>query len=255
MGEFYTNWKRKFSKIFILFMYIPCIIRHFAYIPLLWLLAACSVPSSSQKEENYKQVRYYMRYVEESRELQAELRILGDSSTRALESKPLLNKETPLSYKKLPKLGHQYKLTMELAAPDSLYFMSFESPNGKSYEQTLPFRRSFRFRIASDGGLSKKYGGVLIWEGAPLQSEDGLVLNIFDENGKSISINYGGKTPEPNTLVLAPSQLASLAEGKLRIGLTKKTNAYRDEGQTRIIWSVEQYYKPIYSQLQSADSD
>ncbi|MCH2023053.1 MAG: hypothetical protein MK207_11300 [Saprospiraceae bacterium] len=218
---------------------------HLIFIVLIiFTINSCTSPNKSPSEGvNYpfSNINCYLRYLEENRELQAEMTFRTDSNI-AIEGNVFLNDEI-MHYKNLPSVGMQYRLIKNAVFFDSSYTFSYIERHGEIVRYNIGLNKFENLRIVSDG-LSKKKGGLLIWDGEALDTEDGLVFILTDSRGNSFSINHSGIS-KGNKFEIIASHVNNLATGPATLLTTrKKTVSYNNE-KVRKLLRVEYYLKAI----------
>jgi hypothetical protein len=181
--------------------------------------SACTLPDSTSKASErypFSKINYYLRYMTQNRELQAEMTFRTDS-TVAIEGDVLLNDEA-MVFKKLPMVGLQYRLIKNAVTFDQSYTFSYTEKNGSLAEVNAKIGAFSNLRFASDG-LSIEKGGLLQWDGDVLGRDDGLVFIFTDSKGTTFTINHAGITKgkefeiinsHANQLALGPATLLTV---------------------------------------------
>ena len=119
--------------------------------------SAWTPTTSEPSKYPFSNINCYLRYLNQNRELQAEMTFRTDSSI-AIEGDVFLNDEV-MHYKNLPSVGMQYRLIKNAVAFDSIYTFSYTERDGQIAKLNIELNKFENLHIASDG-LSKKNGGL-----------------------------------------------------------------------------------------------
>jgi hypothetical protein len=212
----------------------------------LCLFGACGAqPAKEQAAGKLVQMDFYIRYVEPKREIQAEVSFFSDTGAVELKGGNVSFAGHVMTPRRLPKVGVQYRFTLENMACDTVYTFELTEANGQSRQIRVPMNRIVEPSLVSKGGLSKKNGGLLAWKGKNFEPQDALTINLSDAKGSPISINHVGITREPQLLNIAPAFLASLDKGKLTLQLVKKWVKQEEQQGVKVFIRTEFYFSPL----------
>lgn len=204
----------------------------------------CSPTNSSPTTPNtyaFSKINCYVRYLEQTRELQADMTFRTDS-TKAIEGQVLLN-DLPMIFRKRPKVGLQYSLSKRSTTFDRAYTFSYTEKDGSTAKLDIALNPFDSLKIASDG-ISKSAGGLLTWQGPALGSEDGLVLIFSDAKGNTFSINHNGIS-KGNKFQIIPEHANRLDLGSATVSATRKKTIIKKENDVVKMLTIEYYTAPI----------
>lgn len=193
----------------------------------------------------FSKINCYVRYIEQKKELQAEMTFRSDS-TKTIQGKVSVNEEAMI-FKSLPSVGFQYRLIKTMPKIDSIYVFKYTEKDGSEASMSIGLSRFENFRVASKG-ISQKAGGILEWEGEPLTKEDGLVLIFTDVEGNTFSVNHAGVSKGSQFEVLGEHS-SRLAVGKATLHVTRKRTILTEEDGKIKLLTLEYYLKPIEFQV------
>lgn len=212
---------------------------------LLFFGAACQSDSPTEEAPparyGFKKINGYIRYMEQQRELQAELTFKTDSTTM-IEDGVRLN-QRKLKPKRLPAIGNQYRVLRNAVNFSDKYTYTYKEKDGSDQELSIALGKFEAPKIASDG-LSREKGGILSWTGDPLTTNDGLILLFRDSEGKRFSVNHNGLT-SGNTFKLVALQTERLAEGPATVQVTRKHTIVTQQESAAVVLVLEYYSRPI----------
>lgn len=207
-------------------------------------LSGCGSSNSvAEPPSNYafSKINCYVRYLAQTRELQADMTFRTDS-TKAIEGQVFLN-DLPMIFRKRPEVGLQYSLTKSSVAFEQKYTFSYTEKDGSTAKLDIELKPFDSLKIASDG-ISKSNGGLLAWQGPPLGSEDGLVLIFSDAKGNTFSINHSGIS-KGNKFQILPEYANRLEVGPATVLTTRKKTMIKKEKETTKMLTFEYYNAPI----------
>jgi hypothetical protein len=207
-------------------------------------LYSCNSANSSPKTPStyaFSKINCYVRYLAQTRELQADMTFRTDS-TKAIEGPVYLN-DLPLIFKNRPKVGLQYSLTKSSTTFDQKYTFSYTEKDGSTAKLDIELSQFDSLKIAS-AGISKSTGGLLTWQGPALGSEDGLVLIFSDAKGNTFSINHSGISKGNKFQILAEHS-DRLEVGTATILATRKKTIIKNENKVTKMLTIEYYSAPI----------
>jgi hypothetical protein len=223
----------------------------FAFSLLFTLLFSACQPSASQnkKEEelSIKLVKYYVRYIEQSKELQVEAKFFNDNDSSFIIPSGVFVSDTKLEGKKLPKEGWVHRHVKRPAGFDSLCIFSYNISPTVQRKDTVLFPTYPDFKLATPK-ISKKTGGLVTWAGTSLTQEDVFTLIFEDSAGSHYTDNHAGITRGPQ-LEIRPEHIAPLAKGKITIRAVHKRSTIDKVGDTRMVRLVEYYRTPIEAEI------
>lgn len=210
----------------------------------LFTVTSCSnfsVQSIDSASYGFSKINCYVRYMAQNRELQGEMTFRTDS-TQAIEGAVMLN-GMPMSYRKRPIVGLQYRLLKNSTNFDSKYTFSYAEKNGLQMDLSIELSDFNNIRVASDGIYQSK-GGVFEWEGAALTKTDGLIFIFTDAKGNTFSINHTGISKGNKFEIIADhAKRLALGEASVQV-VRKKTIIGKDLNTTRML-TIEYYCAPI----------
>ena len=198
-------------------------------------------PPTSPNNYAFSKINCYVRYLAQTRELQADMTFRTDS-TKAIEGQVFLN-GLPMVFKKRPKVGLQYSLTKSSTKFEQKYTFSYTEKNGRLAELDIELNPFDSLKIASDG-ISKYGGGLLTWKGPALGSEDGLVLIFSDAKGNTFSINHSGIS-KGNKFEIISEHANRLEVGTATVLATRKKTIIKKENEVTKMLTLEYYSAPI----------
>lgn len=208
------------------------------------VLSGCSPANSSPKTPStyaFSKINCYVRYLAQTRELQADMTFRTDS-TKAIEGEVLLN-EVPMMFRKRPEVGLQYSLSKRSTTFEHKYTFGYTEKDGSAAKLEIELNPFDSLKVASDG-ISKSKGGLLSWQGPALGSEDGLVLIFSDKQGNTFSINHSGIS-KGSKFQIIPEHANRLELGPATLLVTrKKTTIRKENGLTKML-TIEYYTAPI----------
>ena len=212
------------------------------------LNCACNnVQTKASTHYEFKKITGYIRYLDELKELQAELTFKTDSAV-AIKGAVKLNQYL-LNYKQLPKIGIQYRMLKRGIELDSSFQFSYEDLNGSIIE--IPYRaETFKDVQMITDGLSISKGAAISWRGNALEGNDGMVLILSDEIGNNFSIHHAGIT-RGTKFEINKSFTSGLSKGKgtLRIIRKKTTTQALYDNPEMVLINYEHYLKPIHFEI------
>jgi hypothetical protein len=207
-------------------------------------LSGCgSTPSSSEAPSNYafSKINCYVRYLAQTRELQADMTFRTDS-TKAIEGQVFLN-DLPMIFKKRPEVGLQYSLIKSSTTFEQKYTFSYTEKDGRTEKLSIELSPFDSLSIASDG-ISKSRGGLLTWQGSALGAEDGLVLIFSDAKGNTFSTNHNGISKGKKFQIFA-EHADRLEIGPATVLATRKKTIIKKEKEVTKMLTFEYYSTPI----------
>lgn len=212
----------------------------FIIIGLLGISYACSssgANTGNQTSYSFSKINCYVRYMAATRELQAEITFRTDSTT-GITGKVLFNDEAMIP-KQLPRVGYQYRLIKNTPTFEKTNRFSYTEKDGHLVNMDIEFSPFDSLRFASSG-LSREKGGLIIWNGAALEEEDGLIFIFKDAQENTFSINHSGRTKGGQFDIL-PEYSARLELGKASVQVVKKRTVLTQEKETTKMLTIEYY--------------
>lgn len=200
-----------------------------------------SPPPTTPSKYAFSKINCYVRYLAQTRELQADMTFRTDS-TKAIEGQVFLN-ELPMIFRKRPEVGLQYSLSKRSTKFDQKYTFGYTEKDGSNAILEIEINAFDSLKIASDG-LSKSSGGLLTWQGPALGSEDGLVLIFSDAKGNTFSINHSGIS-KGNKFQIIPEHANRLEVGTATVLATRKKTIIKKEKEVTKMLTLEYYFAPI----------
>ena len=206
---------------------------------------ACKNSNTAQKKEipTFKMIKYYVRYIEQSKELQVEAKYYNENDSAFAMPNGVFLADFKLEAKNLPREGWMHRFIKRPAFFDSLYVFEYKYSDSYSAKDSVLFPKFDSFRLATPK-ISKKNGGLVTWNGAALDQEDGLTLLFEDAAGNHITNNHVGLTRGPK-VEIRPDFLEALSKGKAILRVVHKKSAISKIGDTRYIKLTEYYRSPI----------
>lgn len=190
-----------------------------------------------------KIAKYYVRYVEQIKELQLEAKYINSNDSTFSIPGGVSVADLKMEAKNLPKEGWMHRYIKRPSGCDSLYVFSYNPGLKNEIKDSVifPIYRNFKLETPK---ISKKTGGLVSWSGNSLTQDDGLTLVFEDASGVSYTINHVGITRGPQ-LEIRPEFLEVFAKGKgiLRV-VHKKTIIGKTDNQ-RSVRLTEYYRMPI----------
>ena len=209
--------------------------------------SACQTTTKPAKVEryNFSKINTYVRYMAQTRELQAEVTFKADSTT-LIDGSVLFDEEV-MRPKKLPVVGIQYKILKERVNFKAGYTFQYPEKDGSMVDLPISMNKFQNVRVVSRDGISKTKGGLLQWDGEPLTSEDGLVFIFTDSEGGTFQINHAGIT-KGNKFEILPmhAQRMALGKGNMLVMRKKTVVEKATEGTVQQMHRIE-YYLPAIS--------
>ena len=199
------------------------------------------------EESPVKIAKYYIRYVEQIKELQLEAKFINKSDSTFGMPGGVFVKDFKLEGKNLPKEGWMHRYIKRPSACDSLYVFSY-NPDGKNEAKDsiiFPIYHNFKLETPK---ISKKNGGLVSWSGNSLMQDDGLTLVFEDASGASYTINHVGITRGPQ-LEIRPEFLEVFAKGKGILRVVHKKTVIDKNEEKRSVRLTEYYRVPIEMEI------
>jgi len=223
----------------------------FALLSLFMLLFSACQPSASQTKKeaelSIKLVKYYVRYIEQSKELQVEAKFFNEHDSSFIVPSGVFIADTKLEGKKLPKEGWVHRHIKRPAGFDSLCVFRYNVSATVVHKDTVSFPTYPDFKLATPK-ISKKTGGLVTWAGTSLTQEDVFTLIFEDNLGNHYTDNHAGITRGAQ-LEIRPEHVAPLAKGKITIRVVHKRSTIDKVGDTRMVRLVEYYRTPIEAEI------
>ncbi len=189
----------------------------------------------------FSKINCYVRYLAQTRELQADMTFRTDS-TKAIEGEVFLN-DLPMIFRKRPEVGLQYSLSKRSTKFEQKYTFSYTEKDGSTAKLDIELNPFDSLKVASDG-ISKSKGGLLTWQGPALGSEDGLVLIFSDAKGNTFSINHSGIS-KGNKFEILSEHSSRLEIGTATVLATRKKTTIKKENKVTKMLTMEYYSAPI----------
>lgn len=229
-----TNWKHSIQYFFKIL---------FGALVVGYITSCGPINSSPSTPDKYafSKINCYVRYLQQTRELKADMTFRTDS-TQAIEGEVFLN-DMPLIFRKRPEVGLQYSLTKNSVPFENQYTFSYTEKDGSRVKLPIKLNSFDSLKIASDG-VSKTKGGLLTWKGPALGSEDGLVLIFTDSKGNTFSINHSGIS-RGNKFQIIPEHANRLELGTATVLATRKRTVIKQENKLTQMLTIEYYTAPI----------
>ncbi|WCL80471.1 hypothetical protein PPO43_10880 [Saprospira sp. CCB-QB6] len=206
------------------------------------LAAACQSKMVEVKQEEHtpfavERTYYYVRYLENSKELQAEARFQQDTGNLVLADKLYFEGQV-MQPKKLPKVGWEYRYHERPSKFKGCYHFSY---GGESDTICFPTYTNFGLKTPE---VSMTSGGLIAWEGQPLGQEESLVLLFEDAKGQVKTVNHVGLT-RGSQFEIRPEHLEGLNVGAASLRLVHKSTVIQKiDGQVQVI-KLEYYRKTL----------
>ncbi len=213
---------------------------------LVLLISSCKTTANEAKKQEeipIKLIKYYVRYIEQSKELQVEVKFYNQNDSAFSMPEGVMVADFKLEAKNLPKEGWMHRFIKRPSRYDSLYIFNYKSGENMERKDSVFFPIYQNFQIATPK-ISKKTGGLLTWDGNSLTQDDGLTLVFEDASGISYTINHVGITRGPQ-LEVRPEHLEVFAKGKAILRAVHKRTVIGERGNTRMIRLTEYYRTPM----------
>jgi hypothetical protein len=224
----------------------PFILCTFLATCFLTMLSSCNSPQKEVSESSsFKNIRYYLRYMQANKELQVDVNFKADTAVR-INGPVLLNgKKMPL--KRIPGIALLYRSVLKPVLLDTLYTFECQLKANTMYKETITVPAFKNVRLDKKT-ISQDNGGGFIWEGSNLTKNDALLIIYTDATGKTFKQNHIGGTVG-NRLPFKGKQLAQFALGEGSILVIRKRTTVQRKQQTTIIKTSEIYSQPIPFEL------
>jgi hypothetical protein len=199
------------------------------------------------EESPVKIAKYYVRYVEQIKELQLEAKFINKSDSTFGIAGGVNVKDFKLETKNLPKEGWIHRYVKRPSGYDSLYVFTY-NPDGKNETKDsviFPVYQNFKLETPK---ISKKTGGLVSWSGSSLGQEDGLTMVFEDASGANYTINHVGITRGPQ-LEIRPEFLEVFAKGKGILRVVHKKTVIDKKEDKRCVRLTEYYRIPIEMEI------
>ena len=209
----------------------------------LWAFHCSNSQSKQTVDDSYpfKKINGYIRYLQQNRELQAEMTFRTDS-TVAING-PVTVNEKPMRSKILPNVGTQYRLLENALSFDSSYTFEYTELNGHLRGLSISMNRFDKPTVLGQQ-ISRTLGGVLAWEGSPLSKEDGLILIFTDAEGQTFSVNHSGIS-RGNKFEIVTEYAKRLSNGPAKLLITRKKTTLVHHNDCSTLLCVEYYHVPV----------
>ncbi len=198
-------------------------------------------------ESQFNLIKYYIRYIEQSKEIQLEAKYFGKNDSAMAVKAGVFVSDVKLDAKKLPKEGWIHRYIKRPADYDSLYVFRYEAMKGQETKDSVYFRIFNDFKLETIK-ISKKNGGLLSWSGNALSQDEGLTLVFEDASGMSYTINHVGITRGPK-LEIRPEHIEVFAKGKAILRVVHKKTEIDKKGNIRMVRLTEYYRSPIQLEI------
>jgi len=207
-----------------------------------------SAPATAVSERyGFQKINAYVRYLAARQELYGEITFRTDS-TQQLKAPVLLN-ETPLTFRRRPKVGLQYLLNAQVPEFDRKQTFSYQEKDGSSQTITLALPTFDEVALVSGAVLSQTKGGLLGWKGEAFDKLDGMVLLFTDAEGQTFSVNHSGKTNGTQYQILS-NVVQRLALGRGQLDVTRKRIEITETNGLTQWTTIEYYLPPIFFDVQ-----
>jgi hypothetical protein len=190
---------------------------------LVYVISGCK-SSEVDESKNVNQSRIYQDYYAEydadkgKYKVEVIFRFGGTNGTTLILSEPSyvnLNGK-PLEGKKQLLRGQVYFENKKANNPKDFIF-EFTDLDEHTFNNTLVLESISFGELPSE--ISDSTGGSIYWEGKPLQEDEELWLEITDANKTAKTIFV--RNQETNEVVIKPSDLQELTEGKIKLQLIR----------------------------------
>jgi hypothetical protein len=194
-----------------------------------------------------KIAKYYVRYVEQIKELQLEAKYINSNDSTFSVPGGVSVADFKLEAKNLPKEGWMHRYIKRPSGCESLYVFSYNPGIKNETKDTVVFPIYKNFKLETPK-ISKKTGGLVSWSGSSLGQEDGLTMVFEDASGASYTINHVGITRGPQ-LEIRPEFLEVFAKGKGILRVVHKKTVIDKKGEKRCVRLTEYYRIPIEMEI------
>jgi hypothetical protein len=213
---------------------------------LAFALLSCKTQISDKAKKDdspVKIAKYYVRYIEQIKELQLEAKYINKSDSTFSMPGGVYVSDFKLEGKNLPKEGWMHRYIKRPSGCDSLYVFSYKPVADFEVKDSIifPIYRNFKLETPK---ISKKNGGLVSWSGNSLMQDDGLTLVFEDAFGTSYTINHVGITRGPQ-LEIRPEFLEVFAKGKGVLRIVHKKTVIEKKDEQRSVKLTEYYRIPL----------
>jgi hypothetical protein len=203
-------------------------------------LSACE-GAGAESRAPHVFAEYFIRYLEEERQLKAHAAFFEGDSLQAAQPKVIAGgvalQNIAMSRRDLGGRGIRYTLDRS-ADYEPPYRFSYRDDRGLFREHLIDMSPIANFFIK--GQISKSLGMAIVVEGGLLKHGESLLLLFTDAEQMATSISIGGPTSTIE-YALPPHALANLNPGPGWLYLVKKQSA-TIQGQTQTTFSAIEYY-------------
>ncbi len=212
----------------------------------LFLFFACKADQKpSSPKVSFISSSYYLRYLEEEKELKTEATFRqGDSLENAaakIYSGVFFNNKE-MAFKKLSDANQRYVLNTTGDFPSKNLVFSFINDKGQKESQSFSF--SSMKNLATKGLVSKSKGVTLTWEGEALTDQESVICLFSDGNNRTTNTVLKGPT-EGAQINIPSEKLSALTAGEGKLYLVRKNRVRKDETNRSSFAVLEYYTAPI----------
>lgn len=208
----------------------------------LFLFFACKADKKTNtNEQAFISSGYYLRYLEEEKELKTEATFQqGDSSanTQAKTYSGVFFNNQEMAFKKLSDANQRYILNTKGDFPSENIVFSFINDNGQKESQQFSF--SSMKNLATKGPASKSKGITVTWEGQALTAQESVICLFSDKNNRTTNTILKGPS-EGSQINIPAEKLSALTKGIGKLYLVRKNRIRKDELR-RSSFAVLEYY-------------
>lgn len=211
---------------------------------LLLILGACQPTSVEEKDKAKLFAEFYLRVVQDEPLVKGEVSFSeGDSlpTARPRTFKSVMLNNQLMAAKELKVKGTSYRGELN-GLVDTVYTFSFVNGNDEQQSHQISVHKIRSFLIKD--GWKKSTGMTLVWKGAPLSSEEKLILLFTDPNNKSTFIELDGPTAR-SEIIVTTDQVESLFTGKGNLSLVRKSKTEFIDTKHHFVNTVEFFTSPI----------
>ncbi len=178
----------------------------------------------------------YARYDESSGKLSTTASFVQKSPEGKLSQTELPNVRVANAAMNRQSTAGGYQLDMQ-TQPLSPVTFTYTDWNKKDFLSEVPIRSSFPWKVTS---ASAKTGFFISWQGAPLGSDESLILMLENEQRQTRTCEIKGPSKESNLLV-SPIQLPDLTAGEWNMYVVHKREMTKTDNDLTVIMNAEFY--------------
>ncbi len=190
--------------------------------------------------------RYYVRFLEKSREMRAEAMYYEGASLKRAKNitmQAVYFRDFKMNAQDLGN-GRGIRYAYRTKVPyNSNFKFQYQNHQGESTTRNFELAGISDF-VIREGDIKRTKGATLEWQGEALKEGQSLVILFTDAEQKASSVTVEGPTTLPE-IALSSEQLSNLSPGIAKLNLVKKQNYNRKEEGRLILESLEYYTNAI----------